>query len=223
MALNIAMDGPVGAGKSTIADEVAKRLDLIHLDTGAMYRAVGLTALRRGVDIADEEAVTKLCGEITMEVVYGPQGQRILVNGLDITGGLHTEEVSMAASKVATYGGVRKAMVATQQRMAATTDMLLDGRDIGTRVLPNATVKIFLTADAQERARRRFDQLKQKGIEADFNEVLADLKKRDEQDMNRAIDPLKAAPDAVIVDSTGLSFEETVESIVELVKERAHG
>lgn len=223
MALNIAMDGPVGAGKSTIADEVAKRLDLIHLDTGAMYRAVGLTALRRGVDIAEEEAVTKLCEEIAMEVVYGPQGQRILINGLDITGGLYTEEVSMAASKVATYGGVRKAMVATQQRMAATTDMLLDGRDIGTRVLPNATVKIFLTADAQERARRRYDQLKQKGVEVDFNDVLADLKKRDEQDMNRAIDPLKAAPDAVIVDSTGLSFEETVESIVELVKERAHG
>ena len=223
MALNIAMDGPVGAGKSTIADEVAKRLDMMHLDTGAMYRAVGLTTLRRGIDIADEEAVTKMCEGITMEVVYGPQGQRVLVNGLDITGGLYAEEVSMAASKVATYGGVRKAMVAPQQRMAATTDMLVDGRDIGTRVLPNATVKIFLTADAQERARRRYDQLRQKGVDADFNAVLADLKKRDEQDMNRAIDPLKAAPDAVIVDSTGLSFEETVESIVELVKERAHG
>lgn len=223
MALNIAMDGPVGAGKSTIADEVAKRLDMMHLDTGAMYRAVGLTALRRGMDVADEEAVTKLCQEITMEVVYGPQGQRVLINGLDVTGGLYTEEVSMAASKVATYGGVRSAMVATQQRMAATTDMLVDGRDIGTRVLPNATVKIFLTADAEERARRRYDQLRQKGVDADFNAVLADLKKRDEQDMNRAIDPLKAAPDAVIVDSTGLSFEETVESIVELVKERAHG
>lgn len=223
MALNIAMDGPVGAGKSTIADEVAKRLDMMHLDTGAMYRAVGLTALRRGIDIADEAAVTKMCEEITMEVVYGPQGQRVLINGLDVTGGLYAEEVSMAASKVATYGGVRKAMVATQQRMAATTDMLVDGRDIGTRVLPNATVKIFLTADAEERARRRYDQLRQKGVDADFNAVLADLKKRDEQDMNRAIDPLKAAPDAVIVDSTGLSFEETVESIVELVKERAHG
>ena len=223
MALNIAMDGPVGAGKSTIADEVAKRLDMMHLDTGAMYRAVGLTALRREIDVADEEAVTKMCEEITMEVVYGPQGQRVLINGLDVTGGLYTEEVSMAASKVATYGGVRKAMVATQQRMAATTDMLVDGRDIGTRVLPNATVKIFLTADAEERARRRYDQLKQKGVDADFHAVLADLKKRDEQDMNRAIDPLKAAPDAVIVDSTGLSFEETVESIVELVKERAHG
>ena len=223
MALNIAMDGPVGAGKSTIADEVAKRLDMMHLDTGAMYRAVGLTALRRGMDVADEEAVTKLCEEITMEVVYGPQGQRVLINGLDVTGGLYTEEVSMAASKVATYGGVRKAMVATQQRMAATTDMLVDGRDIGTRVLPNATVKIFLTADAEERARRRYDQLRQKGVDADFNAVLADLKKRDEQDMNRAIDPLKAAPDAMIVDSTGLSFEETVESIVELVKEHTHG
>lgn len=222
MALNIAMDGPVGAGKSTIADEVAKRLHILHLDTGAMYRAVGLTALRQGINVADEVAVTRLCESLTVDVAHGEHGQRTLVNGVDLTDGLRTEEVSMAASKVATYGGVRRAMVAAQQRMAATTDMLVDGRDIGTRVLPGATVKIFLTADAEERARRRHLQLREKGVEADFGEVLADLRRRDEQDMNRAIDPLRAADDAVIVDTTNLDFEQTVTKIVELVEERAH-
>ena len=223
MALNIAMDGPVGAGKSTIADEVARRLGILHLDTGAMYRAVGLTALNRGVDVNDEGAVTRLCEGLTISVAHGPEGQRTLVDGLDVTGGLRTEAVSMAASKVATYGGVRRAMVAAQQRMAAETDMLVDGRDIGTRVLPGATVKIFLTADARERARRRWEQLKEKGIAADFDEVLEDLRRRDDQDMHRAIDPLQAAADAVIVDSTHLTFEQTVEAIVTLVKEKAHG
>lgn len=223
MALNVAMDGPVGAGKSTIADEVAKRLGILHLDTGAMYRAVGLMALKRGVDIADEAAVTELCERLTVDVAHGESGQRTLVNGEDVTGGLRTEEVSMAASKVATYGGVRRAMVAAQQRMAAKTDMLLDGRDIGTRVLPEATIKIFLTADAEERARRRYLQLTEKGVKADFDEVLTDLRRRDEQDSSRAIDPLRAAEDAVIVDTTNLDFEQTVQKIVGLVEERAHG
>ena len=223
MALNVAMDGPVGAGKSTIADAVARRLGILHLDTGAMYRAVGLTALTRGVDVNDEDAVTRLCESLSLDVTHGPDGQHTLVNGEDVTGGLRTEAVSMAASKVATYGGVRRAMVAAQQRMAAQTDMLVDGRDIGTRVLPGATVKIFLTADPTERARRRWEQLKEKGVAADFDEVLDDLRRRDDQDMHRAIDPLQAAEDAVTVDSTGLTFEETVEKIVGLVEEKAHG
>ena len=223
MALNIAMDGPVGAGKSTIADEVARRLGVLHLDTGAMYRAVGLTALEKGLDITNEEAVTRLCERLTIDVTHGPQGQRTLADGVDVTDGLRTEAVSMAASKVATYGGVRKAMVAAQRRMAAQTDMLLDGRDIGIRVLPEATIKIFLTADAQERARRRWVQLKEKGVDANFDEVLEDLRRRDEQDSHRAIDPLMAAPDAVIVDSTQMTFEQTVDHILKLVEERTHG
>ena len=223
MALNIAMDGPVGAGKSTIADEVARRLGVLHLDTGAMYRAVGLSALRHGLDIADEEAVTRLCEGLTIGMAHDGQGQRTLVDGEDVTGDIRTEEVSMAASKVATYGGVRRAMVAAQQRMAAETDMLLDGRDIGTRVLPDATIKIFLTADARERARRRWLQLREKGVETNLEEVLEDLRRRDEQDSHRAIDPLRAAEDAVIVDSTGLTFEQTVDKIVKLVEERTHG
>lgn len=223
MALNIAMDGPVGAGKSTIADEVARRLGMLHLDTGAMYRAVGLTALEQGVDLNDEDAVTRLCAGLTISVAHDASGQRTLVDGRDVTGGLRTEAVSMAASKVATYGGVRRAMVAAQQRIARETDMLVDGRDIGTRVLPNATVKVYLTADPEERARRRWLQLREKGVEADLGEVLEDLRRRDEQDSSRAIDPLKAADDAVIVNSTGMTFEQTVEHIVKLVEERAHG
>ena len=223
MALSIAMDGPVGAGKSTIADEVARRLGILHLDTGAMYRAVGLTALKQGLDINDEEAVTRLCEHLIIDVDYGEQGQRTLVDGEDVTSCLRTEEVSMAASRVATYSGVRRAMVAAQQRMAGERDMLLDGRDIGTRVLPEATVKIFLTAAPEERARRRWNQLKEKGIAADFDEVLAELRARDDQDTHRAVDPLRAAEDAVVVDTTELNFEQTVERIVALVEEKKHG
>ena len=220
MALSLAMDGPVGAGKSTIADEVARRLGILHLDTGAMYRAVGLTALKQGVDLKDEQAVTTLCEGLDMTVRHEADGQRTLVDGEDLTGGLRTEEVSMAASTVSGYRGVRKAMVRLQQKMAETTDMLLDGRDIGTVVLPDATVKIYLTASPEERARRRWEQLKEKGMEQPFPQVLADLVTRDRQDMTREVDPLRQAADAVVVDSTNINFEETVEQILKIVRER---
>ena len=222
MILNIAMDGPVGAGKSTIAAQVARRLGILHLDTGAMYRAVGLTAIRRGVSLEDEAAVTKLCQGIRMSVAHGEGGQRTMVDGEDVTAFLRTEEVSMAASKVAVYSGVRQEMVAIQRRLAAETPMLLDGRDIGTRVLPDATVKIYLTAAAEERARRRWLQLQEKGAKDTFEQVLADLKRRDENDMNRAVDPLRVAEDAIVVDSTGLEFDQTVGKILEIVEARAH-
>lgn len=222
MILNIAMDGPVGAGKSTIAAQVARRLGILHLDTGAMYRAVGLTAIRRGVSLEDEAAVTKLCQGIRMSVAHGGGGQRTMVDGEDVTAFLRTEEVSMAASKVAVYSGVRQEMVAIQRRLAAETPMLLDGRDIGTRVLPDATVKIYLTAAAEERARRRWLQLQEKGAKDTFEQVLADLKRRDENDMNRAVDPLRVAEDAIVVDSTGLEFDQTVGKILEIVEARAH-
>ena len=161
MPLNLAIDGPVGAGKSSIADEVARRLGILHLDTGAMYRAVGCTALRRGVDLNDEQAVTDLCRALRITVGDGHGGQRPYVDGEDVTGVLRTPEVSMAASTVAKYAGVRQAMVALQRQLASETPMLLDGRDIGTRVLPEATVKIFLTATPEERARRRYLELQQ--------------------------------------------------------------
>lgn len=220
MPLNVAMDGPVGAGKSTIADEVARRLGILHLDTGAMYRAVGLTALKRSVDVHNEEAVTALCRSLDMTVAYENGGQRTMVDGEDVTAQLRTEAVSMAASAVGKYRGVRQAMVALQQKIASTTDMLVDGRDIGTVVLPDATIKIYLTASAEERARRRWVQLQERGGKDTFEQVLEDLKQRDWQDMNREVDPLRMADDAVLVDSTGCEFEQTVARIMALVEEK---
>ena len=163
MPLTIALDGPVGAGKSTVADETARRLGILHLDTGAMYRAMGLWALKQGVDIADEQAVTELAAHTRITVRYAEGMQHTLVENQDVTGSIRTPEVSMAASTVARYAGVRKAMVALQQKLAAEQPMLVDGRDIGIRVLPNATLKVFLTASAEERARRRFSGIAEKG------------------------------------------------------------
>lgn len=223
MVLNIAMDGPVGAGKSSIADAVAKRLGILHLDTGAMYRAIGLTALEKGVPVQDEQAVTALCQALSMTVGHAADGQHTLVDGRDVTGFIRTPEVSMAASTVAKYAGVRAAMVALQRRLAQKTPMLVDGRDIGTRVLMNAPVKIFLTASAEERARRRYQEMVNKGMDANFDDVLRDLRARDEQDMHRAVDPLRAAEDAVTVDSTHLTFDEVVEAILRIVADKTGG
>ena len=223
MPLNIAMDGPVGAGKSSIADAVAARLGILHLDTGAMYRAVGLSALNAGVDINDEQAVTDFANRVAISVRYEQGGQRTLVDGEDVTSFLRTERVSMAASRVATYGGVRRAMVSIQQHLAAQTDMLVDGRDICVRVLPNAPVKIFLTASPEERARRRFLELQKKGTSDTYEQVLEDLKKRDAQDMGRAVDPLRPTEDAVIVDTTGIPFDGVVDRILQIVEEKYHG
>ena len=217
MVLNIAMDGPVGAGKSSIADAVAKRLGILHLDTGAMYRAIGLTALEKGVPVQDEQAVTALCQSLSMTVGHAADGQHTLVDGRDVTGFIRTPEVSMAASTVAKYAGVRAAMVALQRRLAQETPMLVDGRDIGTRVLMNAPVKIFLTA------RRRYQEMVNKGMDANFDDVLRDLRARDEQDTHRAVDPLRAAEDAVTVDSTNLTFDEVVEAILRIVADKTGG
>lgn len=223
MVLNIAMDGPVGAGKSSIADAVAERLGILHLDTGAMYRAIGLTALEKGVPVQDEQAVTALCQALSMTVGHAADGQHTLVDGRDVTGFIRTPEVSMAASTVAKYAGVRAAMVALQRRLAQKTPMLVDGRDIGTRVLMNAPVKIFLTASAEERARRRYQEMVNKGMDANFDDVLRDLRARDEQDTHRAVDPLRAAEDAVTVDSTHLTFDEVVEAILRIVADKTGG
>lgn len=222
MPLNIAMDGPVGAGKSSIADAVASRLGILHLDTGAMYRAVGLTALQRGVDVNDEAAATALCMELHIGVAHEADGQHTLVDGVDETANLRTEQVSMAASTVAKYAGVRRQMVAVQQRLASETAMLVDGRDICLRVLPNADVKIYLTASAEERARRRFAQLQEKGTSDTYEQVLEDLKKRDAQDMGRKVDPLRPTEDAIIVDSSDMTFDQVVEHILAIVEEKRH-
>ena len=220
MVLNIAMDGPVGAGKSSIADAVAKRLGILHLDTGAMYRAIGLTALEKGVPVQDEQAVTALCQSLSMTVGHAADGQHTLVDGRDVTGFIRTPEVSMAASTVAKYAGVRAAMVALQRRLAQETPMLVDGRDIGTRVLMNAPVKIFLTASAEERARRRFEELQAKGDKSSYAQVLDEMKKRDKQDSERDIAPLRPARDAVKLDTSGNTIEQSVQEILEIVRRK---
>lgn len=223
MPLTIAIDGPVGAGKSSIADAVAKRLDLVHLDTGAMYRALGFQATARGVDMDNEEALAALlyATEITVSIEDGVQ--RTLVNGGDVSGLIRTPEAGLAASKVSRFAKVRSHMVRLQQEWCRSHDVVLDGRDIGTTVLPDASLKIFLTASAEERARRRFEEYQQKGDPTPYEKVLSDLKKRDEQDINRKVEPLRAAEDAVILDSTNMTFDQVVDHIVDLAHQVTEG
>ncbi len=218
MPLSIAMDGPVGAGKSSIADAVAERLGILHLDTGAMYRAAAVYCLDCGVDIDDREAVEKLVNGLVVGVTFEEGHQLTFADGRDVTRRLRTEATSMAASKIATYPGVRRAMVRAQQALAKTQSMLVDGRDICTVVLPNASVKIFLTASDTVRAQRRYLQLQEKGEQADFAEVLEDLRRRDRQDMERETDPLRIAEDAVVVDTSDMNFEESVEAVLKVVE-----
>ncbi|MBR0406942.1 MAG: (d)CMP kinase [Clostridia bacterium] len=220
MPLTIAIDGPVGAGKSTISDEVAKCLGILHLDTGAMYRAFGLCAMEKGLDLNDEAAVSALCGteEAQVSVQYENGTQKTLLNGRDVSGLIRTQEVGQAASTVSKYREVRRVMVRRQQEMAKEQAMLLDGRDIGTVVLPNATVKIYLTATPEARAQRRMLQLREKGDETPFEEILQEVNARDYQDMHREVTPLRRAEDAVLVDSSDLTFEQTVQAILSLVE-----
>lgn len=220
MPLTIAIDGPVGAGKSTISDEVAKRLGILHLDTGAMYRAVGLCALEEKIDLEDEEKVAALLndGKAQVDVCYENGAQITLLNGRDVTGLIRSQEVGQAASAVSRYPAVRSMLVRRQQELARTQPMLLDGRDIGTVVLKDATVKIYLTASPESRAQRRMLQLREKGDDTPFETVLQEVNARDYQDMHRAADPLRRAEDAILVDSSDLTFEETVSAILSLVE-----
>ena len=219
MPMNIAMDGPVGAGKSSIADLVAKRLNIMHLDTGAMYRAVALYMLKNGIDLEDERAVEEACGGAQVDVRYENGAQQTLLCGEDVSEKIRTPQVSAAASAVSRWPAVRRRMVAAQREIAKTADMLIDGRDIGTNVLTDAPVKIFLTATAQERARRRWQQQRERGVDEPFEQVLEELNARDAQDMNRPTDPLRQAEDAVLVDSTELTPEQVVDVIVKIVEE----
>lgn len=220
--LTIAIDGPSGAGKSTIADVVCQKLNILHLDTGAMYRAVGLCALEMGIDPYDEAAVSRMCeeGKALVDVKYQNGKQLTLLNGRDVTPFIRTQEVGGAASAVSRYVPVRSMLVRRQQEMASAQPMLLDGRDIGTVVLPDATVKIFLTASAEERARRRLLQLQEKGTNATFEDVLAEVNARDLQDTTRALTPLRQAEDAILLDSSNYTFDETVAAILKIVEEK---
>ena len=217
----IAIDGPAGAGKSTIARKVAAELSIIYVDTGAMYRAIGAYAIRKGVDTKNASAVAALLPEISLELTYSAeQGQRIFLNGEDVSSEIRLPEMGMAASNVSAIPEVRAFLLEQQRGMAKRQSVIMDGRDIGTVVLPDAEVKIFLTASAEERARRRWKEFSEKGLPDTYEEILADVIRRDEQDMNRPIAPLKQADDAILLDSTALNFAETVEKVKEIIKER---
>lgn len=218
MSINIAIDGPVGAGKSSIADQVAGRLGILHLDTGAMYRTLALHVLRSGVNPSDEAAVSACCETARVDVRYEGGAQRTLLEGEDVTGLIRTGEVSAAASQVSRWPAVRRRMVRAQQELAAQADMLIDGRDIGTRVLPDAPVKIFLTASPEERARRRYLEQTARGDNTPYEQVLRELNERDRQDTTRKTDPLRQAEDAVLVDSTQMTQQQVVDAIVEIVE-----
>lgn len=218
MPMNIAIDGPVGAGKSSIADAVAKRLNILHLDTGAMYRALALYVLRSGVDPADEAAVCACSDRAEIAVRYQDGMQHTLLFGEDVSACIRTGEVSQAASTVSKWPAVRRRMVQAQQALAQQSDMLIDGRDIGTVVLADSPCKIFLMATAEERARRRYLQNLEKGDSTPYETVLAELNARDAQDMSRKTDPLRQAEDAVLVDSTNMTPEQVVEAILSIVE-----
>ena len=220
MPLTIAIDGPVGAGKSTISDVVAQRLGILHLDTGAMYRAVGLYMLDSGVDPQDQETVSSLCEEdkVLVDVRYENGSQRTLLNDKDVSGRIRTQEVGQTASCVSRYPTVRRMLVRRQQEMAKEKPTLLDGRDLGTVVLKDATVKIYLTASPESRANRRMLQLREKGDDTPYETILAEVNARDYQDMHRETDPLRKAEDAVLVDSSSLTFDETVDAILAIVE-----
>lgn len=219
MPMNIAIDGPVGAGKSSIADLVAQRLSILHLDTGAMYRTIGLYMLRNGIDPQDEQTVSANVTKPNVRVLYQDGAQRTLLDDEDVTDLIRTGEVSAAASAVAKWPAVRRHMVSAQQALAQTADMLIDGRDIGTRVLVDSPCKIFLTASAEERAMRRYKQQVAKGDMTPYEQVLAELNLRDAQDMNRATDPLRQADDAVLLDTTSMTIDEAVDAIVKIVED----
>lgn len=215
---SIAIDGPAGAGKSTVAKAVATELNAMYLDTGAMYRAFGLYMLRRGA-IKDKRAILAAVDDVDITVEFIDGAQHIFLGGEDVTEAIREPEVSMAASEISTVPEVRERMVALQRKIAEGHDVIMDGRDIGTKVLPNATLKIYLTASVEERARRRCLELAQKGNPEPYEKVLEDMKARDYQDTHRAASPLRPADDAVTVDTTNNTFEESVAEIRRLALE----
>ena len=209
----IAIDGPAGAGKSTIAKAVAEELGFVYIDTGAMYRAIGLGAVRRKVDTTDQKGGEHILNELEVTIRHTDQGQQIFLNGENVSQAIRMPEISVAASQVAVIPAVRLKLVELQRKLAEETDVIMDGRDIGTYVLPNAQLKIFLTASPEARARRRYDELSAKGIETTFDEVFRDMEFRDQNDSSRAFAPLKPAEDSVLVDSTDLTLPEAVARI----------
>ena len=218
--ISVAIDGPSGAGKSTLAKRLAKELGYLYVDTGAMYRAIGLFALRQGVDPKDEAAVTALLPQIQIELRYVDGAQRVLLCGEDVSEAIRAENVGMATSAVSAHPPVRAFLLELQRGMARTHDILMDGRDIGTVILPGATVKIFLTASAEARADRRFKELQEKGVATDYETVLEDIRQRDYQDSHRATAPLRQAEDAVLVDTSDMDLEQSFQAMKSVILSR---
>lgn len=216
----VAIDGPAGAGKSTIARTAAAELGFIYIDTGALYRTIGLSCINKGIDCSDTEKVIPVLSQIKINLKFIDGEQRMFLDDEDVSGLIRTEEVSMSASKVSAIPEVRAYLLELQRGFAKTNNVIMDGRDIGTVVLPGADVKIFLTASSESRAMRRFLQLKEKGIDGDYDSILQDIIKRDHNDMTRETAPLKAADDAVTIDTTELDLLQSIESVISVIKER---
>ena len=216
----VAVDGPAGSGKSTVAKEIAKALGILYIDTGAMYRTVGMACLKKGIDPTDEEAVVASLDSLDMKIFLEAGGQRILLDGEDITSRIRTEEIGKAASSVAAYQKVREKLVEIQQGLAKEQSVIMDGRDIGTKVLPDAEVKIYLDASVEERAKRRVGELEAQGKTADLETIREEIAQRDYQDMHRENSPLCRAEDAVNVDTTGLDIPAVTAKLLALITEK---
>ncbi len=217
---NIAIDGPAGAGKSTIARKAAGLLGFVYVDTGAMYRAMALHVLREGIDPANEAAVSRACGQADVSIRYQDGAQQVLLNGENVSGLIRTEEVGKTASAVSAYMPVREKLTELQKKLAASENVIMDGRDIGTCVLPQAPAKIYLTASVEVRAQRRFKELAEKGTDCDLEEIKRDIADRDWKDMHREHAPLKQAEDAVVVDSSQMTIDQVVEAILAVAREK---
>ena len=218
---SIAIDGPSGAGKSSLAQRCAKAFGILYVDTGAIYRTVGLAAYRRGIDRKDERAIMEMLPELQIGMRYDDSGeQRMYLNGADVSAEIRLPEISICASDVSSLPGVRAFLLEMQRQLARENSVIMDGRDIGTVVLPDADLKIFLTASAAARAERRLKQVAEKGVSADYEEVLRDIRYRDEQDSGRAAAPLKAAEDAVTMDTTQIDFDGSFALLCRIIEER---
>ena len=217
-SISIAIDGPAGAGKSTIAKHIAKELGYIYIDTGAMYRSIAYYMIKNDVDITDEEKVCDACKNIELKTIYVEGLQHVLLNGEDVTGFIRTDEVGTAASKISAYSNVRKFLVSLQQKMAESENVVMDGRDIGSVVLPNASLKIYLTASVEERARRRFKEYTEQGQECDLEQIKKEIEERDHRDMTREISPLVCVPDAHVIDSSDLDIDGVCRAVFDLVE-----
>ncbi len=217
-SVKIAIDGPAGAGKSSVSKEVAKKLGFVYVDTGAMYRACAVYAIENGIEI-NEAAVTPHLDEINIDISYDENGQQIFLNGKNVSKRIREADATAASSAIAVIPSVRLKLVDLQRKIAKSKSVIMDGRDIGTYVLPDADLKIFLTASVEERARRRFLEMCEKGMECDIKKVEEDIKKRDENDSSREFAPLKRAEDAILVDSSDMSFDEVIKTLYDMIKE----